>query len=461
MRLLGLWLLLCGGCFDFESLRERTVADLGTDLSAQSDNDLSVFVDMAVTGVAACPAALTGGTHMMTMLFAGAPSQIALTGTSLSGVFESEVLDNQLSRDWSTLSWTPTRPFGKPLPGNRLVESGYAAGNANMLNNVLLLHLDEQAAGSYTDASGRGRHGDCALAPSCPTPGVPGRFRRAQRFLNNQFIRVANHADLEPVSDVTIAAWVRVLGVPAGDANSVIAKGHQPFAPFSSYAIEIESHNNAPAVQDLPRCYFAYRVPTDMTTVQEAILRGSTRLLADTGWHHVACTFSGTAIRLYVDGVEERSVNIPAGATLDYSMQDPPLTIGSFGGTVQNMNGEIDEVAVFNQALSSGEIGDHYRRGAVRLRLQVRSCDDPACTGRPFQGPDATPNSSYTESCAPRFDGTPSMNLNHIDCDGDGDIDDSPATAVLPGRYLQYRAQLDRDQFGIASPELRGVSICP
>jgi hypothetical protein len=461
MRSLGLWLLLCAGCFDFESLRERAVVDMGMDLSASNDNDLSIPMDMAASGVTTCPAALTAGTHLMTMLFPGTPPQIALTGSNVSGVFESQLFDNQVSRDWSTIAWVPTRPFGKPLPGNRVVESGYSAGNLNMLNNVLLLHLDEQAPGNYADASGRGRVADCTLAPACPTAGVPGRFRRAQRFSSSQFIRVANHADLEPASDLTIAAWVRVLGIPNGDANSVIAKGHQPFSPFSSYALEIESHNNAPAVQDLPRCYIAYRLPTDMTAVQEAVLRGTTRLPADSGWHHLACTFSGSSIRLYVDGVEERTLGIPAGSTLDYSMQDPPLTIGSFGGTVQFMNGEIDEVSVYNQALSGGEIGDHYRRGAVRLRMQVRSCDDPACTGRPFVGPDATLNTSYSESCAPRFDATPSMSLNHIDCDGDGIIDDAPATAVVPARYLQYRVQLDRDLTGIASPELRGVSVCP
>jgi hypothetical protein len=458
-RALVSWLCLCAGCFDFASLRERML-----DMAVADHDDLAMpSPDMTVTRVAACPATITGGTHLNTAHFPGSPSQLALSGANLAGFFESEVFDNLEPRAWKTISWVTQRPYGKPLPGGRVNETGYASGNASMGDNVLLLRFDEAFASSmFGDASGRNHPAACVTGPTCPVAGGVGRFRRGARFDGvNDMLRANDHPDFE-TDQVTLETWVRVLGPPGGNASTLISKGNQMVPPFTSWALEIDSPS-APdtMLRNRPRCYMPHRAPTDMTQAVEITVHATTALPQDSGWHHVACTFDQNMVRVYVDGTEEGFRAVPAGSTLIYGMAvNDDLHLAAFGGSFQFFNGELDELAIHDRALSGSEIGDHYRRGALRVGLQMRSCDDASCTAKPFVGPTANPGSYYTEACVLRADGTATMDLNHLDCDGDGNPDDSPQSAAPPSRYLQYRVQLDSDRLA-QTPDVRAVSFCP
>jgi hypothetical protein len=81
----------------------------------------------------------------------------------------------------------------------------------------------------------------------------------------------------------------------------------------------------------------------------------STNTVADTAsWHHVVATKSGTAVALYVDGVNVTgtvSKTTVANSTL-------PLTIGSAGSGTY-FKGALDEVAVYKAALSADQVTNH------------------------------------------------------------------------------------------------------
>ncbi len=68
----------------------------------------------------------------------------------------------------------------------------------------------------------------------------------------------------------------------------------------------------------------------------------------DTNWHHIAGTYDGSTMRLYVDGVEEASQAV----TMTLSDSDHPLLIGAgYGGREQGkpqayFNGMLDEVRI-------------------------------------------------------------------------------------------------------------------
>jgi hypothetical protein len=85
-------------------------------------------------------------------------------------------------------------------------------------------------------------------------------------------------------------------------------------------------------------------------------------------WHHIVATENnndGTVI-LYIDGVEVARKS--SGANFDYSGLDKVTYIG-IRRTVQSppydapFNGFIDEVRIYNRALSAEEIRYHYNRG--------------------------------------------------------------------------------------------------
>jgi hypothetical protein len=77
----------------------------------------------------------------------------------------------------------------------------------------------------------------------------------------------------------------------------------------------------------------------------------STTHLALNRWYHVACTWDGTTGRIYLDGVEN-GAGAMSGAPLASA---DPLVFGSYGGT-PNMPGALDEVAIYNRALSAAEV---------------------------------------------------------------------------------------------------------
>jgi hypothetical protein len=101
----------------------------------------------------------------------------------------------------------------------------------------------------------------------------------------------------------------------------------------------------------------------------------------DGNWHHLAATFNGSEMRLYVDGSLEATNTSYSG---DLPQNGYAVWIGrnySADSPTGYFNGTIDEVALWNRTLSATEISNLYKRGALRLNLSVRSCDDASCSG--------------------------------------------------------------------------------
>ncbi len=67
-------------------------------------------------------------------------------------------------------------------------------------------------------------------------------------------------------------------------------------------------------------------------------------------WSHIACSHDGTTLKCYLDGIERDST--PMGKI---TSSPAPILIGS-DGWGSDWIGGIDEVAVYNRALSAEEI---------------------------------------------------------------------------------------------------------
>jgi hypothetical protein len=81
---------------------------------------------------------------------------------------------------------------------------------------------------------------------------------------------------------------------------------------------------------------------------------------ATNGWHHVAVTYDGTNMRLYVDGVLKAG---PSSSTYALNAHASPFAVGAQSGGGNPFPGLIDDVAVYNVALSAQQVEDHYRSG--------------------------------------------------------------------------------------------------
>jgi hypothetical protein len=77
--------------------------------------------------------------------------------------------------------------------------------------------------------------------------------------------------------------------------------------------------------------------------------------------YHVVGTFDGATTRLYVNGAEVAS----AAYTTPAPVTGTELTIGSYDGGANFFHGVVDEVAVYNQALTPQAIQRHHLAGTV------------------------------------------------------------------------------------------------
>jgi hypothetical protein len=199
---------------------------------------------------------------------------------------------------------------------------------------VLALGFNESAGSTVaSDASGRGHNGSVLEAQF-----VPGRFGNALSFDGvNDWVTVADAAALDLSSAMTLEAWVKPTSV-AGWRTVLLKEGAGNMA-YEMYA-------NNPDVSR-PAAYF---------TTAGGTLRAATgtSVLPANAWTHLAVTYDGTNMRLYVNGVLVRDV-LRAGTIMATT---GPLHIGGnqvWGG--EFFAGLIDEVRIYNRALSAAEIG--------------------------------------------------------------------------------------------------------
>jgi Concanavalin A-like lectin/glucanases superfamily len=167
---------------------------------------------------------------------------------------------------------------------------------------------------------------------------VPGRIEQAFSFSEQGYVQAGPSSSLQP-ANVTAMAWVKHLGPPAAD-NYVLAQGANG-CQAASYALFTGSENLV---------FYVY----DGGTFWSSPDAGPG--IWDGNWHLVAGTYDGQFVRMYVDGVEAGSgtpVELPIAYTLPYKQ----FNIGAYRGTCElRFNGEVDEVRIFNRALSAAEI---------------------------------------------------------------------------------------------------------
>ncbi len=119
--------------------------------------------------------------------------------------------------------------------------------------------------------------------------------------------------------------------------NSVLAKGDSNIDARHNFAIEIDRNERV-------HCLIGNGTAFNVAS--------STTRLAAQQFHHLACTWDGLQLRLYINGVVDRTVT----QTLTPAANSSPLFIGQYGGNVDRFDGVIDELRVYNIALPAIDI---------------------------------------------------------------------------------------------------------
>jgi hypothetical protein len=162
-----------------------------------------------------------------------------------------------------------------------------------------------------------------------------------------QVVLVPDAASLDPTISLTLESWINVTTFSQNDASAVMGKDN----PYGSrqYMIGIANVGG----NWVFRAHIG--VPGGL-----ALFNGATALQTN-NWYHVAMTYDGAYLRLYVNGVQDGSlaVNGPVVTSTE------ALRIGGSVPGPWDFNGRIDEVSLFSVALSASQIQSIYSAGAA------------------------------------------------------------------------------------------------
>jgi hypothetical protein len=156
-------------------------------------------------------------------------------------------------------------------------------------------------------------------------------------------------------SQVTVSAWVKSGNTGTGWLN--IFEKRSPSVGFN-YILEIvEGTSGAARKVDL-FYYDSGGIPHEWQTTNN--------VLAPNEWTHIATTFTfGTpsSIRIYVNGVSQSGTWIAGDGTGIPANDDDGFSIGTLWAGGNELDGVIDDVRIYNRALSSDEIQRLYNMG--------------------------------------------------------------------------------------------------
>lgn len=210
---------------------------------------------------------------------------------------------------------------------------------------ALYLNFDEGLGSTTGDQSGFGLLGTLSnmnTAAAWVTATAPTLYRNpyALDFDGvNDYVEVLHENHLNFSTAVTVAAWIYADVWKAGDGR-ILLKGD------NSSGNEYELTKAFNGSTDVLR-FRLYGLATG--GIKEAALPTAA------AWHHVAGTYDGTAMRLYVDGVEQGTGVSSSGSIFNGGF---PLRIGTGvpGVPSEHFDGKIEEVRLYRKSLSGAEI---------------------------------------------------------------------------------------------------------
>ena len=241
------------------------------------------------------------------------------------------------------------------------------------------------------DRSGQGNNGTLTNGPAR----APGKVGQALNFDgSNDYVTMGDVLDFERTDPFSISVWYKANFISPTAQYRIIAKQNNA-GVYEGYGLQIRG--------DVTNDPFRFALNNNS---------GSNQIQVDwprpnnTNWHHVVLTYTGSSVASgmqgYVDGVAQTMTVVTDNLTAT-TLTTRPFNIGSWdNGGSSWFDGLIDEVRVYNRALSPDEIKRLYNMGAT-TKFNVSKKQDAALDNGlvglwTFDAPDMAGVTAYDRS---------------------------------------------------------------
>ena len=268
------------------------------------------------------------------------------------------------SVDWATLDIADAPPLGGQsnivaVGGDEGLILAFAhTGNDSAKTAIIAVtssyntpYMKGARAGAYplNDANDRGGGGNNLTNNNTVTFASGGPTGSYANFVaaSNQSLTLADDADFGGMSELTLLCWFK-RDIDSGAAMVLMGKYDTASAGDRSFLLQIDSADK-----------INFQCITSAGSVGAS--PGNPATVIDT-WYHVAATYDGTTMKVYLDGVLIGSA-AQTGTVVDGT---EPFCIGSHTSGSPNANwfdGQIAGAFVGSTALTEAEVNLEYQRG--------------------------------------------------------------------------------------------------
>src|SRR6267142_2429150 len=328
-----------------------TSSDNGAQFTAAISNAVGTVSSNAATLIVNVPPSITAQPTSQSVT-AGQTATFSVTATGTAPLsYQWQKNGTAIGGANSASYTTPTTTIGDNgaqftvAVSNRAGTSTSSAASltVNPLMPTAAYAFNEGSGTTTADASGNGNMGTL-IGPTWTTAGRYGNALSSNG--TNAYAEAANSNSLNPGTAATFSAWVNVLAANA-DISSVINKWSQTID--DEYLFGLDSSN---------RLTFAWQTTGGNVWGPPSyyIVSGNAQVPLST-WTYVTVVRNGPAISFYINGNLDAAFSAAADAN-PFRSGINTLRIGgqNRGGTARVLNGTVDEVRMYNQALTPAQI---------------------------------------------------------------------------------------------------------
>ncbi|VVB74798.1 Concanavalin A-like lectin/glucanases superfamily protein [uncultured archaeon] len=197
-------------------------------------------------------------------------------------------------------------------------------------------------------------------------------------------IPVLTAPELEPSSAITLSIWAKriisnspteiLFAKPTANPTfweePHLATGYSHTAESYSYGFIVTSEAGALS-------FVVSTTPGGVPTVNAA----NASIPSDGLWHHLAGTYDGSTVKIYVDGA---LIDTDTDSTGNIYYPNPTSVAIGIGGTEfsdpEHYHGTLQEAAIWGRALSATEVKELFSKGASKLGIKYKGCSSADCS---------------------------------------------------------------------------------